>query len=102
MSIRERLIDVSLEWQETYGISPPITSTLSELDTSELVGMPNLDYSEFMQGQTAVQKGYDFIYEGVRYQVESKCQQRTINTSLIGQIAYIIAKYKSLGRLSKH
>jgi hypothetical protein len=69
-SIRENLIELALEWQKKFGVAPAITSTLSEYDAAMLVGMSESDYSDFMQTQTAVQKGYDFVFGSVRYQVK--------------------------------
>jgi len=60
MRIRDQLVQLALEWQNRFGVAPSITSTLSEEA-----------YSEFMQDKTAVQKGHDFVYKGVRYQIKS-------------------------------
>ena len=68
--LREDLIEVALEWQERYGVAPQITTPLSEYDAAMLVGMPDDKYSEFMQEKTAVAKGSDFEYAGIRYQVK--------------------------------
>lgn len=68
--IRDNLVKLALEWQERFGVAPAITSTLSEYDAAMLVGMPEDEYSSFMQSQTAVQKGYDFIFSNVRYQIK--------------------------------
>lgn len=68
--IRNKLVKVALEWQEKYGIAPQITTPLSEYDAAMLVGMSDKDYSAFMQDKTAVSKGSDFIFKGVRYQVK--------------------------------
>ncbi len=68
--IRYNLVNVALSWQEKFGVAPLITSALSELDAALLVGMSESEYSNFMQSQTAVQKGYDFIFNNIRYQVK--------------------------------
>jgi len=68
--LRIKLVKVALEWQERYGIAPQITTPLSEYDAAMLVGMPEHEYSEYMQNITAVHKGSDFIYNNVRYQVK--------------------------------
>ncbi|WP_232429355.1 hypothetical protein [Noviherbaspirillum autotrophicum] len=47
-----------------------ITATLSEYDAARLVGMSIEQYSVCMQGATAVQRGYDFRFEGKRYQIK--------------------------------
>jgi hypothetical protein len=69
--LRARLVAIALEWQKRYGVAPPITSPLSELDASRLVGMPDEAYSEFMQDKTAVAMGSDFEWRGTRYQVKA-------------------------------
>jgi hypothetical protein len=69
--IRNELVTLALEWQEKFGVAPAITSAISELDAALLVGMSEFQYSEFMQSQTAVQKGLDFIFEGLRYQIKA-------------------------------
>lgn len=70
-SIRKDLVKISLTWQERFGVAPAITSSVSEYDAARLVGMTDEEYSESMKNQTAVQKGYDFIFKGVRYQVKA-------------------------------
>jgi hypothetical protein len=69
-NIRKNLVELALEWQKKFGVAPAITSTLSEYDAAMLVGMSESDYSDFMQNQTAVQKGYDFVFGSIRYQVK--------------------------------
>src|SRR5690606_3847397 len=59
------------EWQSKFGVAPSITTAIPELDAAMLVGMPENEYSSFMQSQTAVQKGHDFIFNNVRYQVKA-------------------------------
>jgi hypothetical protein len=68
-SLRDRLIAIALEWQDRYGVAPPITAPLSELDAARLIGMPEDAYSSFMQDKTAVSRGSDFEWMGKRYQV---------------------------------
>ena len=36
-----------------------------------LIGMPESEYSDYMQDKTAVSKGADFIYKNTRYQVKA-------------------------------
>ena len=69
--LRTRLVAISLEWQQRYGVAPPITAPVSELDASRLVGMPDQAYSEYMQDKTAVAKGFDFEWEESRYQIKA-------------------------------
>lgn len=69
--LREQLVDLSLRWQETFGVAPSVTSAISEYDAAILVGMSESEYSTYMQDITAVQKGHDFVYEGVKYQIKA-------------------------------
>lgn len=68
---RRQLVNIALEWQHKFGVAPSITSSISELDAALLVGMSDDEYSSFMQAQTAVQRGYDFIFNETRYQVKA-------------------------------
>ena len=56
--IREKLIEIALEWQEKFGVAPSITNSISEYDAAKLVGMSEKEYSDFMQNMTAVNKGF--------------------------------------------
>ncbi len=69
--LRDRLVEVALEWQEKYGVAPSITSIVSEYDAARLVGMPDDEYVEQGRTRTAVSRGFDFIYDGKRYQVKA-------------------------------
>ena len=71
MTLRERLVEIALQWQDRYGVAPSITSTVSEYDAAMLVGMTDSEYSEYMQDKTAVSKGVDFVHNGIRYQVKA-------------------------------
>jgi hypothetical protein len=64
-------VAIALEWERDYGVAPAITSALSEYDAARLVGMSNADYMADRVGRTAVSKGYDFLHQGVRYQVKA-------------------------------
>ena len=68
--LRARLVTIALEWERAFGNAPSITSALSEYDAAMLLGLTQLEYSNAMQGSTAVQRGYDFKHNGVRYQVK--------------------------------
>lgn len=68
--LREKLIEVALEWQDKFGVAPQITTPLSEYDAAMLVGMSEEEYSEYMQDKTAVAKGSDFVFNGIRYQIK--------------------------------
>jgi hypothetical protein len=68
--LRQKLIEVALEWQEKFGVAPQITTPLSEYDAAMLVGMSEEEYSAYMQDKTAVARGSDFVFNGIRYQVK--------------------------------
>lgn len=70
-TLRNKLIKVALEWQEKFGVAPQITTPISEFDAAILVGMSETEYSEYMQNQTAVSKGSDFIFNNIRYQIKA-------------------------------
>ena len=69
--LRDKLVETALQWQECFGVAPSITSAVSEYDAAMLVGMTEKEYSEYMQDKTAVSKGADFIFKGIRYQVKA-------------------------------
>jgi hypothetical protein len=68
--IRQRLVTIALEWEQTFVNAPAITTAISEYDAAMLLGLSESEYSQAMQGTTTVQKGYDFKHNGVRYQVK--------------------------------
>ena len=68
--LREELVRVSLAWEAAFGNAPHITTVLSEYDAATLVKCRIDDYSRCMQGITSVQKGHDFIFDGLRYQIK--------------------------------
>jgi hypothetical protein len=47
-----------------------ITSVISEFDVAQLLGCDDQTYSKIMKGNTGVTKGYDFIYNGIKYQIK--------------------------------
>jgi hypothetical protein len=69
--LRTQLVEASLEWEKYLGVAPSVTSAISELDASGLVGMKEDEYRASNAGtnRTAVTRGTDFIFNGVRYQV---------------------------------
>ncbi len=69
--LRDKLVEVALEWQSKFGVSPSITSTVSEYDAAMLVGMSEPEYSEYMKDKTAVSKGADFVFNNIRYQIKA-------------------------------
>ena len=69
--LRDKLVDIALQWQASFGIAPSITSSISEYDAAMLVGMSEKEYSDYMRDKTAVAKGTDFVYRNIRYQVKA-------------------------------
>lgn len=69
--LRDQLVEIALQWQEEYGVAPQIVPVISEYDAAMLVGMPEKEYSEYMQDKTAVNKGSDFVFNHIRYQVKA-------------------------------
>jgi len=69
--LRDELVKIALQWQEKYGVAPSITSTISEYDAAMLVGMSENEYSDYMKDKTAVNKGSDFVFKNIRYQVKA-------------------------------
>ena len=68
--LRQRLVNVALEWECTFGNAPAITTAVSEYDAAMLLGMSQDEYGRAMQGATSVQRGHDFVYMGKRVQVK--------------------------------
>lgn len=64
--LREKLVEATLAWERAFGNAPLITTVLSEYDAARLIGCSTEYYSCVMQGATAVQKGHDFVFNGVR------------------------------------
>lgn len=69
-NLRPQLVESALAWERAFGNAPAITTALSEYDAAMLVGLSPELYSVAMQGMTSVQKGYDFMFNGMRYQVK--------------------------------
>ncbi len=69
--LRSRLIEIALQWQDSFGVAPQITSAISELDAAILVGMTDEEYHLDCAARTAVTEGYDFKFGGCRYQVKA-------------------------------
>jgi len=70
MDIRRKLVSTALKWQRLFRVAPGIMSALSEYDAALLAGCSEEDYSCFMQDNTAMSRGTDFVYAGKRYQVK--------------------------------
>ena len=69
--LRNRLVAVTLEWERVFGVAPSITSAISEYDAARLVGHTDESYGKACVGRTAVTRGCDFIYNGLRYQIKA-------------------------------
>ena len=71
-SLRDRLVKIALEWEARFGVAPNVTGTIAEYDAAMLIGHSDdslcLDCTG--TGRTAVTKGCDFTFEGIRYQVK--------------------------------
>jgi hypothetical protein len=70
-SLRDGLVRIVLEWERRFGVAPRVTGDIAEYDAALLIGCTEADYSRAMSGRTAVSKGHDFEFRGVRYQVKS-------------------------------
>jgi len=71
MSIRDDLVRAALVWENAFGIAPHITSAISEYDAAMLVGLDDNSYKNSLIGRTAVSNGYDFMFNGIRYQIKA-------------------------------
>ncbi len=71
MDLRSELVEIALKWQKRYGVSPAITSAVSEYDAALMVGMKEDEYSIYMQDKTAVSRGHDFIFNNTKYQIKA-------------------------------
>lgn len=69
--LRNQLIHAALSWEHAFGNAPQITTAISEYDAARLVGCSLSSYSAAMKGVSAVQKGHDFVFNGVRYQIKA-------------------------------
>ena len=69
--LRDKLVEVALEWQSKFGVAPPITNAVGEYDAAMLVGMPESEYSKYMEDKTAVSAGADFVFNNIRYQIKA-------------------------------
>ena len=70
-SLRERLVNIALEWERRFSVAPSITSALSEYDAARLIGHDDDSFSRDCVGRTAVSRGCDFTHHGLRYQVKA-------------------------------
>lgn len=60
-----------MEWESKFGVAPSVTSSISEYDAARLVGMSERAYSNYMKNRTAVSKGSDFEFSGMKYQIKA-------------------------------
>ena len=54
IKLRDKLADIALQWQASFGVAPSITSSISEYDAAMLVGMSEKEYSDYMRDKPAV------------------------------------------------
>lgn len=69
--LRLALVAAALAWEHRTQVAPRITSEISEYDAACLVGIEPRHIPEAFDGMTAVTKGYDFKWNGLRYQVKA-------------------------------
>jgi hypothetical protein len=88
-NLRQQLVATALAWETAFGNAPAITSTLSEYDAAHMIGCNLEEYSKCMQGVTAVQKGYDFKFNGVRYQIKANrpSGKPNSNVSMVSKVS---------------
>ena len=69
--LRDQLVQAALSWERAFGNAPQVTTVLSEYDAARLVGCSVSTYSAAMKGVSVVQKGLDFVFDDVRYQIKA-------------------------------
>jgi hypothetical protein len=69
--LRNQLVESCLKWESLMGVMPRITGAISEYDAMKLMGMSQDQIFEESEGKTAVQKGHDFIFNNIKYQVKA-------------------------------
>ena len=42
MTLRNKLVNIALDWQENFGVAPSSTSAISEYAAAMLIGMPGI------------------------------------------------------------
>jgi hypothetical protein len=67
--LRAQLVGIALEWEEHLGVAPAVTSIIGEWDSACIVGMTEAQYCADSKHGTAVSRGHDFEWCGIRYQV---------------------------------
>ena len=70
-NLRNRLVAIALEWERVFGVAPAVTGAVSEYDAARLIGHTDESYSKDCIGRTAVTRGCDFTFDGVRYQIKA-------------------------------
>lgn len=68
---RTILVETALSWEKRYGVMPAITSAVSEYDAARMIGISGKEIERIFQTQTAVTRGYDFIWNDVKYQIKA-------------------------------
>ena len=70
-NLRNKLVEIALEWEKIFSVAPSITSTISEFDAAILVGHSCESYARDCMKRTAVTKGVDFSFNNQRYQIKA-------------------------------
>ena len=47
IKLRDKLADIALQWQASFGVAPSITSSISEYDAAMLIGMSEKEYYQY-------------------------------------------------------
>src|SRR5436853_7886465 len=73
VSLRQRLVTLALEWERAFGVGPPITSAISELDAALLVGYTEGTSAQtcITAGRTAISQGCHSVLSDIGYQVKT-------------------------------
>jgi hypothetical protein len=69
--LRAALVAVALEWERRYGVAPAVTGAVSEYDAACLIGHTSDSFGLQSLGRSAVTRGVDFTFNGLRYQVKA-------------------------------
>jgi hypothetical protein len=89
-NFRAKLVDTALDWEKRFGVAPSITSALSEFDAAICLGHTPESFALQAVGRTAVSRGHDFVFHGLRYQVKANRP-----SGKPGSIVTLVAKVKN-------
>ena len=74
MTIRDQLVQTTLEWEKTFGFFPGqagITAAVSEYDAAIRLGLNQDQYRVSITGRSSVGRGYDFKFMNKKIQVKA-------------------------------